>query len=463
MQITNPFQLLHIVADYLSDINRLNYATFEQMRRHQNRAFCNLIKYAYRVPLYKQKFDEAGIRPGDITGIKDIKKLPIINRQDVINYYPSGTVAPELKKRSVTVNTSGSTRNPVTLYVDQYTLIKALIAYVRELRQYGIRWNTSKMSIIANFYSGTAPTQYFDAGANPTLKPVKPLISLKNIQQLNADDDLTEMIQKVDAFKPDCIFGFPGPLRHLALLKEKGYGKHLHPRCIISSGGIMDSYEKKRIEEIFQTRVFDVYGSTEAGPVAFECEEGEYHINSDFVYIEAIDANDNPVDKGKTGKLAITRLYGRGTPLIRYTGMGDVIALKKGICSCGRQTELLGKVHGRIKESIVLPNHKIIFPNVLIDVPGKVMRILNTDKIDRLQVVQQEIDEIDILVIINNVRRDEGVPIETLFDELKKEYKTVFGPDVKVTVKEVTKLVSETGGEETSPGILTKIDASEYL
>ncbi len=463
MQLANPFQLLRMIADYLSDINRLDYATFEQIKQYQDRAFCNLIKYASTVPLYKQKFNETGIQPEDIAGINDIEKFPIINRQDVIDHYPSGSVAPALKKRSVLVNTSGSTRNPVTLYVDQYTLIKALIAYVRELRQYGIRWNSSKISVIANFYSSTAPTQYFDAGATPTLKPVKPLISLKNIQQLNADDDLTEMIQKVDAFKPDCIFGFPGPLRHLALLKEKGYGQHLHPRCIISSGGIMDSYEKKRIEEIFQTRVFDVYGSTEAGPVAFECEEGKYHINSDFVYIEAIDAHDNPVEKGKTGKLAITRLYGKGTPLIRYTGMGDVITLKDGVCSCGRQTELLEKVHGRIKESIVLPNHKIIFPDVLTDVPGKVMQTLDTDKIDRLQVVQQDIDAIDILVIINKVSRDEGVAIEALFDELKKEYKTVFGQDVEVIVREVTKLVSETGDEETAPGILTKIDAGEYL
>jgi phenylacetate-CoA ligase len=460
MNAVKPGLLLTVFKDYLSDIDRIKKYNFERLKRYQNNAFLKLIRYAYTVPLYREKYKEAGIHPGDIRGIEDIGKLPIINREDVIRHFPLGTVAPRLKRKSVVINTSGSTRNPVSLYVDQYTLMKALIAYVRELRQYGIKWNKSRISVIANFYSRTAPTQYFSSGANPTLRP---FFSLNNIQQINADDNLKDIIDRVNKFQPECIVGFPGPLRHLALLRDKGYGQDIRPRCIISSGGLIDIYEKKRIEEVFGTKVFDIYGSTEAGPVSFECEEGSSHINSDFVYLEAIDADDNIIEKGKSGKLAITRLYGRGTPLIRYTGMGDVITLKDGMCRCGLETELIERVHGRIKESIVLPNQKVIFPDILADIPGRVMGKLKTDKIDRLQLVQKALDKIDVLVIINEVRRTVGPSIDELFHELKAEYEHLFGPAVEVNVKEVTKLVSEDGSEDSTPGIIPKINASKYI
>jgi len=463
MNLFNPSIFAKVISNYLSDIDRLKNYDFDQIKRYQNNAFRQIIKYAYTIPIYKEKYKKAGIRLTDIKGIEDINKLPIIDREDVINHFPLGIIAPGLERKSVIINTSGSTRNPVTLYVDQYTLMKALIAYVRELRQYGIRWNKSRMSVIANFYSQTAPTQYFNSAANPVLKPFKPIISLKNIQQINADDNLKEMIQRIDAFKPECILGFPGPLRHLALLRDKGYGKNIRPKCIISSGGLIDTYEKKHIEETFGSKVFDIYGSTEAGPISFECKEGNFHINSDFVHLEAVNAEGEVVEKGKSGKLVITRLYGKGTPLIRYTGMGDIITLKDGMCSCGIETELIEKVHGRIKETIVLPNQKIIFPDMLADIPGKVMDKLKTDKIDRLQIVQKASDKIDILIIINEARRESGVPVEDLFNELKAEYEVSFGSEVEVAIREVTKLVSEDGSVEAAPGIVSKIDAGKYI
>lgn len=460
MDLFKPLLLTNILSNYLSDIDRLKNYDFDQIRKYRDKAFRRLIQYAYTVPLYNQKYKKTGIRPYDFHGIRDIEKLPIINRGDLINNFPSGVIAQEFKKDAILVNTSGSTRNPVSFYMDQFTLMKSLIAYVRELRHYGIRWNKSRISIIANFYSQTAPTQYFSSGTSSTIKPFFPL---NNIQQINADDDLRDIMKRINAFKPELIVGFPGPLRHLYLLKEKGFGENVNPKCIISSGGLIDSYEKKFIGEAFNTRVFDIYGSTEAGPIAFECKEGNLHINSDFVYLEAIDRNDEVLEKGKTGRLVMTRLYGKGTPLVRYTGMGDIITLQDGTCSCGMQTELIKKIHGRIKESVVLPDGRVIFPDAINDVVGKVLFQLKTDKIDRIQIVQESLNRIEILVMIDKEKRDVGSAIEKLFDELKIEYQKIFGSEMEIEIKEVTKLRSEDESGIVTPGILSKIDVNKYL
>lgn len=455
--------LLKAFAHLLSDLDKLKYYDFERIKSQRNKIFQQQIKYASKVPLYQEKFKQIGITPEDIKGIEDIEKLPIINRKDIIAYYPKGIIAPGYEKDSILVNTSGSTRNPVSIYVDQFTLLKALIGYVRELRQYGIKWNKSRISIIANFYSQTAPTQYIDSGASPALKPVKFAFPLNNLQQINADDDLDSILKRIDEFKPDCIMGFPGPLRHLALLREKGHGENIHPRCIISSGGIIDTHEKRHIGEVFNTRVFDAYGSTEAGPISFECEEGNFHINSDFIYVEAIDSKGNTKEKGKDGILAVTRIYGRGTPLIRYTGMDDMIALKDGTCSCGRDTELIKSVHGRIKECIVLPNGKIIYPRTLMEIQGEVMSKLKTNKIYVIQLVQESLDQIEVLVIIDEEKRDEEPSTEKILNELKAEYEQIFGSEIGINVKEVAKLRSEDENAESTPGVLSKIDVRKYI
>jgi len=143
--------------------------------------------------------------------------------------------------------------------------------------------------------------------------------------------------------------------------------------------------------------------------------------------------------------------------------MGDIITLKEGSCSCGLQTELLAKVHGRIKETLVLPDKKLVLPDELADVPGKVMLELKTDKIDRIQIVQRSLSKIDVLVIINQDKRNRGAPVEKLFEGLKREYQKLFGSKVEVDVKEVEKLEAEDEQGEITPGVLTKIDANSYI
>jgi len=457
--IINPLLIGKVAKHYLSDINRFETKGFEYINKYRNKLFLRLIKYAFTVPMYKNKYSEAGISIDDIKNLSDIEKLPIITREDFINNFPSKVIPSNILKKSVLMNTSGSTRNPLFYYTDQFTLMKTLIVYVRELREFGFQWNHSKLTIIANFYSGTGPTSYFDSGAIPTLKP---LISLDNIQLINADDDLKKMIKSIDNFKPEFLTGFPGPLRHMALLKKQGFGKNVNPKYIFSSGGIIDKYDKLEIEEVFGVKVYDLYGSTEAGPISFECKKGNFHINSDYVHLETVDKKGNKIKKGKPGILALTRLYGKGTPIIRYTGMEDFVTLKEGFCKCQIPTELIGRVHGRIKESVVLPNKKVIFAHSLKMVPGKVMYDLKTNIIYKIQVVQEKLDKIEVLVIINKKRKD-SVSIKNFLDELKNSYEKLFENKIDVNVKDVNKLKSEEGNSESKPGVLSKIDVYTYI
>ncbi|MEG1316813.1 MAG: phenylacetate--CoA ligase, partial [Oscillospiraceae bacterium] len=66
----------------------------EQLRELQSERLCEMVKRVYEnVPLYRERFDEIGLRPEDIRSIDDITKLPFTNKQDLRDNYPFGLFA----------------------------------------------------------------------------------------------------------------------------------------------------------------------------------------------------------------------------------------------------------------------------------------------------------------------------------------------------------------------------------
>ena len=57
----------------------------------------------------------------------------------------------------------------------------------------------------------------------------------------------------------------------------------------------MDPYSRRYIEDAFNCKVFDLYATTEGGSIAFECLNGNMHVNSDFVHVEVVDKNGDKV------------------------------------------------------------------------------------------------------------------------------------------------------------------------
>ena len=153
-------------------------------------------------------------------------------------------------------------------------------------------------------------------------------------------------------------------MRALAELKRKGYGKNIEPEIMASSGAVLDEYTKKYIENAFNTKIYDVYGSTEAGPIAFECRKGNYHIHYDMVHVEILDSK----------YIVITKLYGNATPIIRYNGLNDLIIPVNKKCNCGINSPLIGKIAGRKADSIILPDGKIIPPLSLTEYQQKLWK-----------------------------------------------------------------------------------------
>lgn len=438
----NPIFLLQIAKSYLSDVDRIWYYDEKKLKQYKNKSLQKIVSYAYTVPLYNKKYKEYGVHPDDIKGIDDIKKLPFITKDDLRQNYPDGIIPKGFdKKNSFLMSTSGSTGKPVFIYLDTFSAVKSLEGFVREIRAYDGDWRKTKIALIIDLSPGSVEYTFF---AESTLPILKNFLSLKNIKYFNIGEKPEKTMQELNEFNPEFIGTDPNMLRQFAFLKNNGKGADLAPKIIFSSGSMLDDYTRMYVEKAFNAKIVDLYGTTEAGPLAFQCHNGNYHVHSDFVHLELLDEENKPVPNNKPGHVVVTKLYGHGTPIIRYTGIDDIAIPIKQNCSCGIKTEIIKQIEGRSTDLIVLPNGKTFSPLNITGIPAKIMDEFKTYKIKQFQVIQHKKDEIEIKIVIDEKLRNTDPPVKKILTELKKRFEDKIGPDVKINVNEVDEIQKNT-------------------
>ena len=425
----------------------------DQLRRYQDRCLRHMVFFAYTVPLYHDTYKDAGVHPSDITGLKDLKKLPTVSKEDFKRYYPNGIISSTSKKEHlIEVSTSGTTGKSLSLFVDLYDIVMGLFGYIRAIKEYDINWRKTRMTIIGDFASHTVESGYIAKGLQPRFNQSS---WFQNIQWLNTNDPPEKLIKEINAFKPEFIGGYVGMLGHLALLKEQGYGADISPKVIASTGSVIDPLLKSFIEDTFHAQVFESYGSTESGPIAFQCPNGSYHVMSDLVHLEFLKDGDE-VETGKAGQLVVTKLYGRGTPIIRYDAINDIIAPKRNQCSCGMTGELIEKIYGRNDLALFLPNGRVLLPSSFSEIYSKILYGLKTTMMKETKIIQYSENEIEIQVVLDEEKQDAGPSATEVLFSLQKGFEEKVGPDVSVQVKAVPQI--DKGGAR----IVSHVDRSTY-
>jgi phenylacetate-coenzyme A ligase PaaK-like adenylate-forming protein len=191
------------------------------------------------------------------------------------------------------------------------------------------------------------------------------------------------------------------------------------------------------------------------GTGAFQCKYGNYHVNEDSVYFEFLDENNNPVSSNEPGNVIITRIFSKGTPLIRYTGLDDIVTPMYERCRCGLKTQLIKHIEGRKASRLILPNGEYITSYALTTNLHNVMHRFKSYKILQSQIIQEEVNKIIIKVIIDEKRRYKGISINKLFNAIEEEYQKIFGPDIDINVQEVKQIKSKT--DFISPEVISKV------
>ena len=202
--------------------------------------------------------------------------------------------------------------------------------------------------------------------------PLSMDIGLYRYHVLPATAPIDELVQRLNLLQPYILRGFPSMLG--LLVTEQLQGRlHINP-CIVAGGGEPLSKElRKQLQAVWQSSVFDIYG-TQEGLRAMECNLDEgMHIFEDLGIVEVVDEDNRPVPDGSLGhKILFTSLFSFTQPVIRYE-ISDMMVLAPEPCPCGLPFRRILAINGRNDDVLYLQGragrqvavHPVHFWNVL--------------------------------------------------------------------------------------------------
>ena len=195
----------------------------------------------------------------------------------------------------------------------------------------------------------------------------------------------------------------------------------INPRLLFSMGSLLDRKSRELIESTFSAEVFDCYGATELGCIAWECSEHRgYHINIDTVLVELI-KNGRTARPGEMGKIICTALHSLAMPFIRYD-TGDVGIASDERCPCGRGLPLLKSIEGRADDFFVSTNGALYSPSIIVN------QIKLISGISQFKVIQHS--ERDVIA---QVVPDKDFSQET-GKKIKETMRKIMGNDLNIEV-----------------------------
>jgi phenylacetate-CoA ligase len=180
-------------------------------------------------------------------------------------------------------------------------------------------------------------------------------VGLHRLLRLDARAPVDELSAAIARFRPDALIGYPSALSLLALEQLEGR-LDVAPQTVSTTSEVRTPEMTERIVAAWGVQPFDVYGITEAGIFAVDCERhAGKHLFEDLAMVEVVDDEGRPVPDGEPGaRLLVTNLVNRTLPLIRYE-LDDLVTLSPDPCPCGRPLRVIATLEGRSDDVLRLP------------------------------------------------------------------------------------------------------------
>lgn len=409
--------------------SKIEQMSRDEMTALQTERLVKAVAYAYeRVPLYKERFDEIGLKPNDIKGLDDITKIPFTVKTDLRDNYPYGLLAvpmTDIVRVHASSGTSGKptvvayTRDDLDMWSDcMARLIVAAGGNKDDIVQisFGYGLFTGALGLHQGFEKIGATV--VPASSGNTERQVMLLKDL-GVTALVATPSyglyIAEVMDKLGITKDEMKL-------RIGLFGSEASSPEMHAE----------------LQERLGLIPTDNYGLSEIiGPgVSGEClSKCGMHINEDHFYPEIVDPNTlKPVADGEWGELVLTTLTKQGMPMLRYRTK-DITRLLRERCECGRTLVRMDKIQGRSDDMLKIRGVNV-FPSqiegVLLNIPE-----LGGGNYEITVTRDGHMDKLEIRVELRDTSLiDDFSALESLVDKIKHNLKTVLQIDAVVKLCE---------------------------
>lgn len=378
-----------------------------------------------RVPFYKKKFDEIGLRPEHIKTLADIKHIPFTTAEDLKNNYPFGLFAVPKKDIVRLHGSSGTTGKPK---IEGYTkqdldnwseLIARLVTAAGVTEE-----DVVQIAFGYGLFTGGFGLHY---GMEKVGAMVVPLSSGNTDRQIMLMQDLESTV----------LIATPSYGLYLANeIEKRNIDKSTIKLKYALFGGEGHTAEmRNKIEEQLGILATENYGLSEVGGpgVSGECylKQG-LHIAEDHYIPEIVDPDTlEQLPMGEKGELILTTLCREAFPVLRYRTR-DITWLDDTPCECGRTSMRMAKVQGRTDDMMVIRGVNV-FPS---QIESVIMAIKEVDPFyEIILTTENHLDRLEVRVEFNDASLlDDYNKLEDLRAKIRHDLKAVLNIDAKVTM-----------------------------
>jgi phenylacetate-CoA ligase len=342
-----------------------DYQTDEELEQLQLEGLKWTCSHAYAgSPFYRQKLDDAGVKPEDMKALDDIRRLPFVDAYDLREQYPFPLLSVPVDDLVRIHASSGTTGKRKVMCYTQKDLTDYRRMFARVFEMAGLTpadrvQNPNGYGLWTAGSGFQAGIEEFGALCIPT-GPGNLDLQL----ELLVDFKVTVYCSTASA---SLLLG--------EKVSEAGIRDRLSLRKLIMGSEFHGAAMDARIAELLgldPAEIYDIPGMTELyGPgTGLDCHlHTGIHYWADYFIIEILDPQTlEPVPEGEAGEMVVTTLRKEGSPLLRYR-THDLCRLVPGTCACGSVFPRHDKILGRTDDMIIFKATNIY--------PGQIVAVLN--------------------------------------------------------------------------------------
>jgi phenylacetate-CoA ligase len=311
----------------------------EVRAQYLGRRLHEIAMHAYdHAPAMRDKFDQAGLKPEGLKSARDLERLPITEKTDLIKLQKNdppfgGLVAVPLRELRRIFASPGPIYEPYEMvYEDD-------------------RWSQ------AFFGAGFRPGDIGQITFSYHMVPFAMMLddALKQLGCLSVPTGVgnTELqVGIMRDLKVNAFLGTPSFLKAMAdKAEEMGLDlkKDLHLKVAFVAAEMLPETLRAELEQRLDMLIRQSYGTADVGCLGYEC----FHKNGmhwpDNVIVEVVDPETGrQLGPGEVGEVVAT-VFNKTYPLLRF-GTGDLSYYTDEPCPCGRTSNRLVKIVGRVDQ-----------------------------------------------------------------------------------------------------------------
>jgi phenylacetate-CoA ligase len=284
----------------------------------------------------KTSFNGPRLATAGLDSLEDLPNLPLTTKLELRTASPWGLLAVEPEELCQYHESFGTTGTPVSSWLTEGDLRN----YATQINHAAVNLDRRDRLLVRFPYAISVPAHIVTQAARQRHACVIPVSSRTPI---SPHSRVIDLLSKLKATVLGCL---PMEAIWLAetarLLGHDPARDYPQLRAICTAGELMTQARKQRIAAMWNCRVYNLYGCTEAGNIAADCEAGRLHLSWDHFVLEVVDEKTlAPLPPGELGVAVLTTLTREAMPLVRFV-LGDHVRMRADHgCPCGRQAPVI--------------------------------------------------------------------------------------------------------------------------